>query len=113
AEEFNFLETLAANPGEADRDQINLNVNAEKIFKNKRDRIDASGNLQDALRGKQSAPQRQRPVNNRFEQRRHRAEQQDQIENVTAKAKSLMQRANERAVQTPPVDQHQHSRDCR
>src|SRR5439155_6048331 len=47
AEKLAFLKTQTADPGEANRYQINLNVNAEEIFKDKCHGIDTRGDLQE------------------------------------------------------------------
>src|SRR6185437_13742152 len=40
AKQLAFLKTQSADPGETDSDQVNLNVDAEEIFENKRERVD-------------------------------------------------------------------------
>src|SRR5205823_10882341 len=45
AKKFAFLETQTANPGETNHDQVDLDVNAEEIFKDKRRGIDRGRKL--------------------------------------------------------------------
>jgi hypothetical protein len=46
SEEFAFFKAESADPGETDRNEINLNVNAKQVFENEGDGIHAGRNLQ-------------------------------------------------------------------
>ena len=83
AAELAFFETHALHPRQANSDQINLNINAEEIFEDERNGIHCGGNLQQPRGRDRAAPLWQPPKHDRLEERRQRAEEQDQVNEIT------------------------------
>ena len=113
AEQILFAKAQPFDPCQANRDQVNLDVNAEEIFENERDRVDGRRHSEELCRRLSCPPLRQSPERDRFHQGRDRADEQHQIDQVSPKAVTFSERADERDVQTAPVDDQQHGRDDR
>ena len=67
-EQIAFMKAQTLDPRQTNRDQVNLNVDAEEIFENEGDRIDRRRNLQQPGRRPTPAPV-QSPKSDRLEER--------------------------------------------
>ena len=85
-------------PGEADCDEIYLNVNCAEIFKNKRNRIHRGRGLEEMRSRKQMSAINLLPVNQRLEQGSERAHQDAEIDQPPGGAELLAERAHETAM---------------
>src|SRR5436190_2337889 len=105
-EKIALMEAQALDPGQADRDQVNLNINSEKVFEDESNGVDRGGDLQTSGHGNR---RRQTPKRDRFQESGHDADQQDGVDREAPPSISLSQCANESAVEAAPVKDQQES----
>src|SRR6266508_2974235 len=77
AKEFSFFEAHALDPGQADGNEIHLDVDSQEVFENERGRIDCGRDSQEPGSRDQTTPLWQSPENNRFQERGQRAQQEN------------------------------------
>src|SRR4029450_10550144 len=89
AKELSFFEAHALYPGQADGNEIHLDVDSQEVFENECGRIDRSRDSQEPGGRYQTTPLWQSPEHNRLQERRQRAQQQKQIGKMHPEQKKL------------------------
>src|SRR6266481_3660310 len=108
AKELSFFEADALYPGQTDGNEIHLDVDSQKVFENECGRIDRGRDSQEPGGRDQTTPLWQSPEHNWLQERRQRAQQQNQIGKMTPETITLPQCPKQCAVQSTPVSQHEH-----
>ncbi len=106
-EERFLAEVQPFDPGQADGDEIDLEIGRAEIFENKRDGLDHRRGLKGARGRDEVDPSGQEPVEQGLPQRSDGAEQHAEVDQPAGPAKLPAQRADQAAVQAAPVHEQE------